>query len=143
MRNNTRRCTTAYQVRFSPVSLGGSVYAAHFMEPTTSKSDVHFLKAKLELLPVTMSYIASVNSRFSSSGYHARCIRCNNTGGNFPTELVDYCRCLGMEIETYPSYAPASNGLVESLVQEHWNRARLLLFATDLPDSLWAEALHH
>lgn len=34
-------------------------------------------------------------------------------------------------------------GTIERLVQENWTRARVLIFATNLPRNLWSEALYH
>lgn len=124
-------------------SLGGNVYAAHFMEPTTAVSDVKFLKHKGELANQVRNYVAEVESRFSSRRIKFIRIRCNNAKENMPGDLMDYLMQNGIAVYNSPPYAPESNGLIERLVQEHWSRGRLLLFSSKLPQTLWAEALYH
>lgn len=67
----------------------------------------------------------------------------DNAGKNLPNELMSYCREAGIEIKPSPAYESESNGLVDRLVQEYWKRALVLIFTTELPDTLWAEALFH
>lgn len=41
-------------------SLGGNVFVAHLIDPNTGKSDVFFLKSKLELMDIVQNYIALI-----------------------------------------------------------------------------------
>lgn len=124
-------------------SLGGSTYAAHFMEPRTSKTDVIPIARKSDLPAVIMQYIKVVENKFSREGFRITRLRCDRAKENYPREVVEFNQSHGIEVNFSPAYAPESNGLAERLVQEHWTRARVMLFASDLPFNLWGEALHH
>lgn len=56
---------------------------------------------------------------------------------------MEFCRTFGISLEYSPAFAAQSNGTAERLIQEHWTRARVLLFASTLPTNLWAEAISH
>lgn len=49
----------------------------------------------------------------------------------------------GIRMELSPAYAKQSNGDAERLIQEHWTRARVMLFAPNLTTHLWPEAMFH
>lgn len=61
-----------------PPSLGGNVYAAHFIEPTTAVLDIVFLKNKDKLVHHVCEYISRVESLFSAKELRARRIGCDN-----------------------------------------------------------------
>ena len=62
---------------------------------------------------------------------------------NVKGEIEIFCKQQGIHLNPSPAYAPESNGTAERIVQEHWTRARVLIFASKLPSNLWGEALKH
>lgn len=61
--------------------------------------------------------------------------------------VVEFCRNYGIGIEPSPAYAPPINVTgkcwCKSIVQDHWTRARVFLFAANLPNGLCSEAIQH
>ena len=113
--------------------IGENIYAVHFLEPHTAKTDVIMIKAKSQIAQIVSYYIATVENHFSTETYKIKIIRYDRTNENFSNELVDFCKTRGIEMHPSPPYAPESNGLIERTVQENWNRARALQHATNLP----------
>lgn len=124
-------------------SLGGNIYAAHFLEPRSGKTDVIPSAKKSDLPPLTISSLRLVEERFADENYRVKVLRCDGTKENYPAEVVMFHSQHGISIKFSPAYAPESNGTAESLVQENWTHARVLLHGTNLPFSLWGEALTH
>lgn len=48
-----------------------------------------------------------------------------------------------IDLKFSPAYAPQSSRKAEQLVQDLSLRVRVMMTSTDLPESLWAEAMHH
>ena len=59
------------------------------------------------------------------------------------TAVKTFCPQNGIQLDPSPPHAHQSNGTAERLIQELWTRTRELLFASQLPASLWAEAMSH
>lgn len=74
--------------------------------------------------------------------YQVKRVRFDNAGEHRSAERKEYCRKKGIEVRPSPACAPESNGIIERLVQEHWARARGLLYTSDLPFS-FRERLYH
>lgn len=127
---------------YSP-SLGQNIYAAHYLESHTAMSDVFLIKSKSELPSVTMQFISMIENRFSVKNYRVRRLRCDRAGENIPKEIVSFCQEKGILIKPSPPRAPESNGMAGRPVKEHWMRARVLLYSTDLKNALWGEAVRH
>ncbi len=116
-------------------------YAVHFIDSFTAKSDIQLLETKGALAEALLGYKASIENHFSSQGYRVRHIRLDQAGENFANIVVSFCREQGIKLGPSQPYAPESNGLAERLVQEHWTRARVLMFGCELPKGLWGDAL--
>ena len=124
-------------------SLGGSLYAAHFMEPITGMTEVVSLRKKSDVANAVLAHINIVETHFSASQYRVKALRCDRAKENYPEEVRSLKLERGIQIHFSPSYAPESNGTAERLVQENWTRARILLHISEFLFQLWAEALHH
>nr|GFA46834.1 hypothetical protein [Tanacetum cinerariifolium] len=65
-------------------------------------------------------------------------------GGEFNSQaFVKYCQGEGIQRQTTAPYTPQQNGVVERRNQTVVEMTRLMLKSMNLPDSLWAEAVHH
>lgn len=124
-------------------SQGGSIYAAHFLDPRTKMTEVYPISRKSDLPQIIKKYINIVENHNSDNRHRIRFLRCDRAKENYPEEIRNFGNDKGIEVKFSPAYAPESNGAAERLVQEHWTRARVLLHGTDLPFKLWGEALHH
>ena len=121
-------------------SLSGSMYSLAFMDSRTAKSDVFFLKKKSELATCLMSYKAKAEIQ---TGYRLQKMRLDGAGENMSTVVKTFCIQNGIQLNPSPPHAHQSNGTAERLIQELWARTRVLLFASQLPASLWAEVMSH
>ena len=121
-------------------SLSGSVYSLGFMDSKTAKSDVFFLKKKSDLPIYLMKYKARSELQ---TGYRIQKMRLDGAGENMSGTVEDFCTQHGIQLDPSPSHAHQSNGTAERLIQELWARTRVLLFASKLPATLWAEAMYH
>ena len=124
-------------------TLGGNSYALQIIKPYTAKSDFFMIQKKSDVCQIVKEYSAHIENHFCHSRYKVQFLRCDRAGENLTDELKEYCANAGIEIKPSPAYAPESNGLAERLVQEHWTRARTIMFGTDLPEKLWGEAIKH
>ena len=121
-------------------SLSGSVYALSFMDSFTAKSDVFFLKKKSDLSICLMKYKAKTELE---TGCRMQKLRLDGAGENMSKTVEAFCTPHGISLDPSPPYAHQSNGTAEKLIQELWARTRVLLFASKLPASLWAEAMNN
>ena len=117
-------------------ALAGETYAAHFLESHTAKSDVVLLKARSELGKALIDYKKYSETHFASTGYRIQSLRLDQARENVKGEVASFCRQQGIHLNPSPPYAPESNGTAERIVQEHWTRARVLMFASKLPNNL-------
>ena len=121
-------------------SLSGSTHALSNMDSMTAKSDFFFLKRKNELTTCLNKYKESSELR---TGHRMRKIRLDGAGENMGGAVESFCTQHGIHLDPSSPYAHQSNGTDERLIQELWARTRVLLFASQLPASLWAEAMNH
>ncbi len=118
-------------------------FAVQFVDAFTAKWDIDLLKTKARLGDAPLHYKARVENHFFAKGYRVSDIRLDQARENFSSIVVSFSCQQGINLASSPAYAPESNGLAERLVQEHWTRARVLLFGCDIPQELWGDALSH
>lgn len=68
--NRTKPRTEVHYDLYGPLkpSIGGRILVSHFVKPTTSKSDVFFIKRKSQIKDLSIRYISTVEKRFSEKG---------------------------------------------------------------------------
>lgn len=81
-------------------------------------------------------------------GYRLKTLRSDTSKGNLTKYIVGFYQGAGISINTLhllhvtpPPCTLDSNGLLERLVKEHWTRAPVLHFETDLPKEFWIEPI--
>lgn len=99
-----------------------------------------FSKKKPELPKVLTEYKMRSERQ---TGFPLRQLCVDGAAGNLSGEFQTFCGENGIELKPSPPHAHQSNGTAERLIQEFWQRTRVLLFASKLPHSIWAEAMHH
>jgi len=122
-------------------SIDGYIYTVAFLDDFTAKSDVKPLEKKSELFKALTEYKATSENQLQEYGYRLTNIRLDGAGENLSNDVKFFCQKQGIRIEPSPPYAPQINGAAERLIQEHWTRARILLFASNLPNNLWPQAI--
>jgi len=101
------------------------------------------LKLKSELYTALVAYKNRAEVELQEKGYRLSNIRMDRAGENLSNNVKIFCTQHGIGLEPSPAYAPQSNGAAERLIQEHWTRARVMLFGQNLPQTLWPEAILH
>ena len=118
-------------------------YTVEVLDDFTAKSDVYLLKARSELLDTFFEYKARSENELQDYGFRLTNIRMDRAGENLSNAVKEFCKHHGIGLEPSPAYAKQSNGAAERLIQEHWTRARVMLFASNLLNYLWPEAVTH
>ena len=102
---------------------------------------VAFLKAKSDAFKSYKHYEAWVKVHRNPSGI--ACLGTDRGGEFLDGEFTTYLQDVGTIRHLNVHDSPQSNGVVEHLNQTLVESARTMLFATNLPPFLWAEAIHH
>ena len=121
-------------------TLGSNEYFLGIIDDFSPKSDIYFLKHKSDLLDSLMFY---KNHSEKVTGYPLINIRLDGAGENSSEEVKLFCIRNGIRLEYSPRYAPESNGIAESLMQELGTRSRVMLLSGKMEKTLWGEAMHH
>ena len=123
------------------LSLGGHAYAHMFEDLSSREPRVLFLKAKSEAISTYKEYERWVKVHRNPDG-----IAClgSDRGGEFTSEEFNaYLKTAGTIRHLNVHDSPQSNGVVERLNQTLIESARSMIFGANLPQYLWAEAVHH
>ena len=123
------------------LSLGGHAYAHMFEDLSSREPRVLFLKAKSEAINTYKDYERWVKVHRNPDG-----IAClgSDRGGEFTSEEFNaYLKTAGTIRHLNVHDSPQSNGVVERLNQTLIESARSMIFGANLPQYLWAEAVHH
>lgn len=121
-------------------SLGGRSYVLGIVDDFTAYSDIFVLSKRSQVYDALCEYIGRTER---TTGLSLQSIRLDGAGEHKGEIVTVLQRMHGINLEWSPPYAPQSNGRAERLMQELSLRARVMLTNTDLPDQLWAEAMHH
>jgi len=69
--------------------------------------------------------------------------RCNNRKGEYDNEeFRSILKESGISFEPAPLYMQHKNGVAEHMIQTHNAKARAMMLDSQLPQSLWAEAIN-
>lgn len=121
-------------------SVGGRSYALGIIDDFSAFSTVYFLADRSQVYDATRQFM---NHSERLTGEKLQAIRLDGAGEH-KREMVSKLQAIeGVRLEFSPAYASQSNGKAERLVQELSIRARVMMMNTNVPESLWAEAMHH
>ncbi len=124
-------------------SLEGYRYTVVIGDDFTPASLVKTLKKKSELSHTLVEFKHRAEVELQMYGIKLTNIRLDRAGENLSNAVKEFCSNNGIHLEPSLAYSPQSNGCAERLVQEHWIRARILLFSSNLLKYLWPEAIYH
>lgn len=115
------------------------IYSIH--EPRSSTSN--FSRGKQTLATYSSSTSRTHTTTLPRNDLQSRPYHGTMQGEKISHLVLQYFATNGIRVEPSPPCAPESNAAAELLVQEHWARARLLMFSSELPTQLRGEALKH
>ncbi|KAE8683538.1 hypothetical protein F3Y22_tig00111200pilonHSYRG00002 [Hibiscus syriacus] len=124
----------------SPVpSLAGSLYYVTFIDDSTRKVWVYFLKKKSKVFDTFKKWNAMVENE---TGLKVKRLRSDNGGEYRNRRFRDFCANNGIKMETAVLMTPQQNGVAERMNRTLNERARSMRIHAGLPKFLWAEAIN-
>ncbi|KAL5841980.1 hypothetical protein ACOSQ3_012583 [Xanthoceras sorbifolium] len=124
----------------SPVSsLSGSLYYVTFIDDSTRKVWVYFLKKKSEVFDTFRKWKAMVENE---TGLKIKRLRSDNGGEYRDSRFREFCANSGIKMEKTVPMTPQQNGIAERMNRTLNERARSMRLHAGLPKMLWAEAVN-
>ncbi|KAL5774241.1 hypothetical protein ACOSP7_011798 [Xanthoceras sorbifolium] len=124
----------------SPVSsLSGSLYYVTFIDDSTRKVWVYFLKKKSEVFDTFRKWKAMVENE---TGLKIKRLRSDNGGEYKDSRFREFCANSGIKMEKTVPMTPQQNGIAERMNRTLNERARSMRLHAGLPKMLWAEAVN-
>lgn len=120
------------------LSHGGNNYFVTILDDYSKLSAVRPIPHKSD---TAAAVIDTLNLLQNQSGYQVQRLRCDNGSEYINADLKAYCRLHGIKMETTVRYTPEQNGAAERLNRTLMDKVRPMLVASDLPKSLWADAV--
>ncbi|KAL2237238.1 UNVERIFIED_CONTAM: Retrovirus-related Pol polyprotein from transposon TNT 1-94 [Sesamum indicum] len=124
----------------APVSsLGGSTYYMTFVDDSTRKVWVYFLKRKSDAFDTFRRWRALVENE---TGLQVKCLKLDN-GGEYNSEgIKNYCADHGIRMQKTISRTAQQNGVAERMNRTLNERARCMRLKSGLPKMFWADAVN-
>jgi hypothetical protein len=119
-------------------SVGNARYYVLFTDDFSGWRVIYFMKCKSEVPALFRLFFASL---LNETGNTVRTLRSDNGGEYTGTEFNKYLAEKGIRHETSAAYTPAQNGVAERGNRTLLDGARSMLLASNLPPTLWAEAV--
>ena len=128
---------------WGPAQVKGPTYEKYFYSYTDAKSlysAVYFSNMKDKALKHFETFKAFLKTQTGNKVKHIR----SDNGGEYVNKLFkDFCAKNGVIMETTAPYSPAQNGIAEQLNCTLVEHACTMLFAKNLPKTLWPEAVSY
>jgi transposase InsO family protein len=122
----------------NPPTANGERFYQTVMDDFSHFCVVFLLKSKSEASQNLMNFIQQLKT---VRGKYVNKIKCDNGGEYTSNELKDFCTKKGIRLEYTLHYSPQMNGKAERLNRTLQDKVRTLLAETNLPKTLWGEAI--
>ncbi|KAL2239399.1 UNVERIFIED_CONTAM: Retrovirus-related Pol polyprotein from transposon TNT 1-94 [Sesamum indicum] len=120
-------------------SLGGSTYYMTFVDDSTRKVWVYFLKRKSDAFDTFRRWRALVENE---TGLQVKCLRSDN-GGEYSSEgIKNYCADHGIRMQKTIPGTPQQNGVAQRMNRTLNDSARCMRLKSGLPKMFWADAVN-
>ena len=115
----------------SPIaSLGGSRYYITFINDSSRKVWVYFLKNKFDVFETFKKWKAMVETETSLK---VKCLKSDNGGEYIDGRFSEYCAAQGIKMEKTIPGTPKQNGVAERMNRTYNERARSMRLHAGLP----------
>ncbi|KAM0048322.1 putative RNA-directed DNA polymerase [Helianthus debilis subsp. tardiflorus] len=122
----------------SVLSLGGSRYYVTFIDDSTRKVWVYFLKHKSAVFDAFKIWKSAVENE---TNLKVKCLKSDNGVEYISKQFTDYCAKEGIKmIKTVPG-TPQQNGVAERMNTTLNERARSMRLNAGMPKRFWADAV--
>ena len=123
----------------STLSLGGANYFLLFIDDYSRHTTVYTIKSKSEVIDRFRQFKYEMENQLNTKIKRFR----SDGGGEYTSkEFGQLLEVSGMIREQTAPYTPEQNGVAERANRTIVGRAKAMLFAAGLSDSLWGEAVH-
>jgi transposase InsO family protein len=129
----------------SPPSLSGFRYYIIYVDDYSRYTWIYFLRTKstTEIVSIFIEFKNKIELEFHHNGFKITRFRCDNGKGEYDNKqfrqlLTDF----GITFEPSPPYTQYKNGVSERMLQTHNGKGRAMMVESNLPGTLWAEAVN-
>ena len=119
-------------------SFGGSRYYITFIDDSSKKVWVYFLKNKSDVSETFKKWKAIVETETS---FKVKCLRSDNRGEYIDGGFSEYCAIQGIRMEKTIPGTPQQNGVAERMNRTLNERARSMRLHAGLPKTFWADVI--
>ena len=98
------------------------------------------MKTKDKAATCVKHYLTKIERQL---GKLPKTVRANNGHEYVNHDLIGWCLDEGIELQTTAPYTPEQNGVAERYNRTIIELAHAMIFAQNLPNSLWPEAMSH
>ena len=120
-------------------SLGGARYYVTFIDDSSRKVWVYFLKNKSDVFDVFKKWRAMVENE---TDLKVKCLQSDNGGEYINDDFLKYCAVNGIKMKKTIPGKPQQNGVAERMNRTLNERARSMRLHAGLPKTFWAEAIN-
>ena len=117
-----------------------SRYFIYFLDEFSHYSLIRFFQTRDETPKALMDMVQLVERQYDVK---VKKIQCDNAGEFFSTKFKEQLRSLGIQQKFSIAYIHKTNGTAEPFNRTICGSARALLYHSQLPSTLWAEAVAH
>ncbi|MBW0528533.1 hypothetical protein O181_068248 [Austropuccinia psidii MF-1] len=124
--------------RISPPSIGGGNYYLKLTDDYSRFKSIYILKHKSDAEAAINDYVHKVERK------HGSCVKVfvNDNGGEYlSSKLQDFLKSKGIKMQFTAPYSPKQNPISERGNRATSEKARALLFTSNLPSSFWGEVV--
>ncbi|KAJ0589930.1 putative RNA-directed DNA polymerase [Helianthus annuus] len=120
-------------------SLGGSRYYVTFIDDSTRKVWVYFLKHKSDVFDAFKIWKSAVENE---TNLKVKCLKSDNGGEYISKQFIDYCVKKWIKMIKTVTGTPQQNGVAERMNRTLNERARSMRLNAGMPKTFWADAVN-
>jgi len=125
--------------KYPVASIHGNIYYILMVDNSTQYITVEFLKLKSQAIKHVQNYLTYL----SAQNKNLCTIQVDHSSEFMNTELDQWCREHGIEIQATAPYSPSQNGVAECMNCTLVELAHAMLLGQKLPEFLWEPAVAH
>ena len=125
--------------KYPTPSIHGNQYFHSFLDDSTRRPCITFLKHKDEAAQAVKDYVTYLKAR----GMHPNVFRCDQGVEFLHDNLIRWLREQGVELQTTAPYSPSQNGVAEHLNRILVELAQVMMIGANAPMFLWEYAIQH
>lgn len=122
----------------NPATYDGKRYYISFIDHYSHFCVCYLIENKSEALEKFRNYVSMVEAKFNMK---ISKLRCDNGGEYTSRDFQNFCKIKGILIQYTVAYNPEQNGVAERFNRSIMEKARCLMFDSQLEKYLWGEAV--